>query len=76
MRRVEMTFPLRHPEFVCEDHSYIKRLYKINGWGHPWIKVCYSIEELLLNLRDGNFRVITNAIINRIKKMTGQFKYK
>ena len=76
MRRVEMTFPLRHPKFVCEDYSYIKRLYKINCWGHPWIKVCYSIEELLLNLRYGNFRVITNAISNRIKKMTGQFKYK
>ena len=47
-----------------------------NGWGHPWIKVCNSIEELLLNLRYGQFRVIATAVCNRLKKMTGRFKYK
>lgn len=25
------------------------------GWGHPWIKIGRSFEELFLNLRYGNF---------------------
>lgn len=76
MKRMELDFPLKHPKFVYEDTDYKERLYRINAWGHPWIKTCYSIEELLLNLRYGNFRVIGSAISNRLRKWTGQFKYK
>lgn len=28
------------------------------GWGHPWIKIGRSFEELFLNLRYGNFSII------------------
>ena len=38
------------------------------GWGHPWIKIGRSFEELFLNLRYGNFSIITKAIKNRINK--------
>jgi len=76
MKHMELDFPLKHPKFVYEDTAYKERLYRINAWGHPWIKTCYSIEELLLNLRYGNFRVISSAISNRLRKWTGQFKYK
>ena len=76
MKRMELVFPLKHPKFIYEDSNYIKRLHKTNGWGHPWIKVCNSIEELLLNLRYGNYRIIANAVSNRLRKLTGQLKYK
>lgn len=69
MKRFEMDFPLRHPVDVKEDTDYKNRLYKRNAWGHPWIKVRYSLEELLLNLRYGNFRFIFKSIANRIKKI-------
>lgn len=76
MRRMELDFPMKHPKFILEDTGYKERLYRVNAWGHPWIKVCYSIEELLLNLRYGNFRSIAAAFINRLRKWTGRFIYR
>ena len=76
MKRLELTFPLKHPKFVYENTRYKERLYRINAWGHPWIKACYSAEELLLNLRYGNLRVIATAVRNRLKKWTGRYIYK
>ena len=76
MKRMELTFPLKHPRLVYEDTGYKERLYRINAWGHPWIKVCYAVEELLLNLRYGNFHLIAAAVSNRLRKWTGRFVYK
>ena len=42
------------------------------AWGHPWIKIGRSFEELLLNLRYGNFKLIGQALKNRIAKWTGR----
>jgi hypothetical protein len=69
MRRFDAGFPLRHPTIMAEDIGYKERAYKVLAWGHPLIKLRYSIEELFLNLRYGNFRVIAQAIKNRIKKI-------
>jgi hypothetical protein len=41
-------------------------------WGHPWIKIGRSLEELALNLRYGNFGIIGKAMINRAKKLLGK----
>lgn len=75
MKRMELHFPLKHPKNVFEDTSYRERLYLINAWGHPWIKVCYSIEELLLNLRYGHFRKIVPAVCIRLRKWIGLFRH-
>ena len=56
MKRSELTFPLRHPSQVCENTAYKERHYRLNAWGHPWIKAGYAVERLLLNLRHGRFR--------------------
>ena len=69
MKRMELAFPLKHPRFVYEDTGYKERLYKINAWGHPWIKASYSVEELLLNLRYGHFRAIATAISKRLNRL-------
>ena len=66
MERGELTFPLHHPRHVVEDTGYKERHYRLNAWGHPWIKVCYSMEELLLNLRHGNFKTIYRAVSRRL----------
>ncbi len=76
MKRHEMTFPLRHPRYLIEDVSYKERLYKTNAWGHPWIKIGRSLEELWLNLRHGNFAYIWKSIKRRMKKLTGGEKHK
>ena len=76
MPRYDIDFPLAHPPLVVENTAYKTRIYKINAWGYPLIKVRYSLEELWNNLRQGNFVLIGKAIANRISKMTGRKKYK
>ena len=51
-----------------ENVEYKDRMFRIMAWGHPWIKIGRSFEELFLNLRYGNFTIIRKAIINRINK--------
>ena len=76
MPRYDIDFPLAHPPLVVENTAYKTRIYKINAWGYPLIKVRYSLEELWNNLRQGNFVLIGKAIANRISKMTGRKKYR
>ena len=75
MDRHELEFPLCHPKYVVEDVTYKERYYKANAWGHPWIKIGRSLEELALNLRYGNFSVITKSIKRRIRKTLGVEKH-
>lgn len=75
MQRHELQFPLRHPQYVCEWMPYKESTYRANAWEHPWIKVQRSFEELFLNLRYGNFSVITKAIAKRIEKTLGRNKH-
>ena len=76
MKRFELSFPLKHPRYVIDNVAYKERLYRRNAWGHPWIKVGRSLEELALNLRYGNFKAIAKAIGNRLRKWTGSYTHK
>lgn len=75
MKRHELEFPLKHPRYILEDVEYKERLYKINCWGHPWIKIGRSLEELFLNLRYGNFSIILKAVRKRFGKWMGTEKH-
>lgn len=75
MQRKEMEFPLLHPKYVIENVGYKERLYRRNAWGHPWIKICRSLEELWLNVRYGNWRHIGQSLVRRIHKWTGKEKH-
>ena len=74
MQRHEINFPLRHPEYVVENVAYVQRMYRYNAWGHPWIKIGRSFEELFLNLRYGNFSQISKSLTYRIQKWLGTDK--
>ena len=71
----ELEFPLRHPKYVIENVKYKDRMFRIQGWGHPWIKIGRSFEELWLNLKKGNFRKISTAIKKRYFKLLGKSKW-
>lgn len=75
MKRFELEFPLRHPRYVIENVAYKDRMFRIMGWGHPWIKVKRSFEELWINLRRGNFKRITAALKNRINIWIGRSRW-
>lgn len=72
MRSYDLNFPLRHPKYVIEDVTYKERMYRYNAWGHPWIKIGRSLEELWLNLRYGNFGQIRKSLARRIRKWLGK----
>ena len=76
MKRHELQFPLRHPRYVIENVDYLHSFYLTNGYGHPWVKIKYSLEELFNNLRYGNFAFIATSLKNRLLKLSGRKKYK
>ena len=76
MPRYELEFPLRHPKYVIENVEYKERRYKVLGWNHPWTKMSYSLEELWLNLKAGNFMFIGKSLTRRIRKWAGRDMHK
>lgn len=75
MPSYELSFPLRHPRYVIENVEYKHRVYRIMAWGHPWIKIGRSLEELYRNLRYGQFGQIGKAMMARIRKWAGRNDY-
>ena len=75
MGRHEMQFPLRHPKYVIDHVAYRRRVYKIQGWGHPWIKVGRSFEELWINVRHGQWKNIWRSMTKRFFTLVGRRKY-
>ena len=76
MKRHELQFPLRHPKYVIEDVDYKERFYKTYAWNHPLTKIGYSLEELWLNLREGNFSYIGKSVKRRLRKWMGTDRHK
>lgn len=76
MPTYEVETPLKHTEYIIENIEYRKRLYKIMGWGHPFIKISRSFEELYLNIRYCNFETIFTSIKKRLMKWFGKYQYK
>ena len=75
MKRFELEFPLKHPKYVIENVEYKKRMFRVMGWDHPWIKIGRSLEELWINLRKGNFKRIISAVTNRLRIWTGKNRW-
>lgn len=76
MARHEIKFPLSHPTRVEEYLPFRKAVYLRYAWDNPCRKVQYSIEELFLNLRHGNFRTICQALRQRVSKWMGKEKHR
>ncbi len=71
MGKYEIDFPLSHPTEVKEYPDYQKRYYLVNAWNNPWRKVQYSVEELWLNIKQGNWQNISKSLRRRICKWMG-----
>jgi len=75
MPRYELSFPLKHPRYVVENVAYKEQVYRTNAWGHPFVKIGRSLEELYRNLQHGNFGLITKAIRRRCNKWMGRERH-
>ena len=72
MRRFEQEGGVKHPPYVIEDVDFKEQVYRTYAYGHPFIKLSRSFEELFLNLRYANFSYIGKAIANRVRKIFGR----
>ena len=72
MRRFELEGVVKHPPYVIEDVDFKEQVYRTYAYGHPFIKLSRSFEELFLNLRYANFSYIGKAIANRVRKIFGR----
>lgn len=76
MKSYDLQFPLRHPKYVIENMEYKDKVYRIMGWGkYSWIKIGRSLEELVYNLRYGNFKRIGEGLTFRLNKIIGRVGY-
>ena len=82
MGRHELEFPLTPPPHsepgaAHEEYEpYRKHVYRIMAWGHPWVKMARSVEELCINICHGEWGYIARAVRQRIRKWTrGQHYY-
>lgn len=76
MKRLNLEFPLNHPQYVVDHVGYRRRVYRIMAWRHPWVKAYRSLEELLINLRHGNWERIFGAVTNRLRIASGKREFK
>ena len=49
----EMAFPLKHPAYMVPDQAYLKKYYRLIGFGHPVLKAIRKIDYLLRCVRYG-----------------------
>ena len=75
MKRYELEFPLKHPKYVIENVAFKERHFKVLAWNNPWIKIQNSLEELFLNIKQGNFKVIATSLRRRWNKWFGSYRH-
>lgn len=62
MQRYEVVFPLKHPKYVIENVTYLRRVYKQMCWNHPFLKVWRKTQSVFIKLRHGDFEGILKDI--------------
>ena len=68
MKPYEIEFPLKHPDYVMEDVEFKKQLFRVMGWGHPFVNFYRRIERICLLIRYGKKDIIFNKIKRIFKK--------
>lgn len=75
MDRYEMEFPLKHPKYITENIDYKNRSYRISAWGHPWIKAFRMVETSWYKIKAGEFRLLLDDILLKIRKLFNGMTY-
>lgn len=75
MGRHDLSLPLHHPTDIVDHVSFRRRVFRIMAWRHPWVKIYRSIEELLINLRHGQWSRISQALGTRLGILAGRRKF-
>ena len=70
MKSFDIEFPLSHPKYVIEDVAFQKKLFRVMGYGHPFVKFWRRIEKTFLIIRhEGLGKLFRKLKMRRIKKI-------
>ena len=68
MKQYEMDFPLKHPKYIINDVEYQKKLFRLMGWGHPFITLFRRIEKSLLIIRYEGVSSLVQTIQKKLRR--------
>lgn len=68
MKTYEITFPLKHANYVIPDIEYEKKRNRIMGYNNTIIKMHRTIELIWLKLKSGNFDYIKTKMIKKLTR--------
>lgn len=66
MDTYDLQFPIKHPRYVINDIEYEKKLNRLMGNGHIWVKFFRTIESIIYRIIYGDFNSIIKGLKRRI----------
>ena len=66
METYEFEFPLRHPKYIINDVGFEKKLNRLMGVGHPWVRSFRAIEAIIYRMVYGDFKGLVKGLKRRI----------
>lgn len=75
MDSFELEGEICHPEYVSEHYPYKERVYRIMGWGHPFVKLYRFIEEIFYFLINGKMKLAWDIFKNKLYKLKNKQSY-
>lgn len=68
MKRYELEFPIKHPQYVIEYTEYKDRSYRIKAWGHPFVKLYRMVEVCIYKIAKGDFGGLARELKEKTNK--------
>ena len=68
MKTYELEFPLKHPKHVLINTSYYKKVTKIMGIGHPWLRFFRRMSYIFRCIIHGEAGRLFKAFGRKIKR--------
>lgn len=68
MKSFEIDFPLKHPKYMINDVKYQEQLYRVMGFGHPWVQLWRRVEKAFLMIRHEGVSALVRKIKSKLRK--------
>ena len=68
MKTYEINFPLKHPKYIINDIDYKRKLDRLMGKGHPWVRFFRTIESITYRIIFGDFKSIFKGLKRRLQQ--------
>ena len=62
MKSFEIEFPLRHPKYMINDVEFQKKLFRVMGWGHPFVQIFRKAEKAFLVIQNEGIGTLLKKI--------------